>query len=88
MLKRTAPGNVSTLNPSGQRGELGNAEETDTSGHKHEKVQGNEKTEVLSLRRVYKGTGKTQESGKEKLKYFSVPQGRFFYLIMKESWKP
>lgn len=46
MLKRRAPGNVSVLNPSGQRGELGNAEETDTSGNRHEKVQGKEKTEV------------------------------------------
>lgn len=47
MLKRRAPGNVSALNLSGQRGEMGNAEETDTSGHRHEKVQENEKTEVI-----------------------------------------
>ena len=47
MPKRRAPGNVSMLNQSEPRGELGNAEEADTSSHKQEKVQGNEETEVV-----------------------------------------
>lgn len=47
MPKRRAPGNVSTLNPSELRGELGNAEETDTSGHKQEKVQEKEESKII-----------------------------------------